>query len=141
MSIFGLLTGPIGNPFRLHHRKPGPITRKGVRDGYHLTWEKKELPDAGAGQYAWETYGLPPYAVYGFGNINVTNPLRATFPASYVFQSVGVVGNPPSSMVQGQFTTQPLLDPNAAERMGIVSPGAIQPAPNAIVNSSPVLGS
>jgi len=141
MSILGLLTGPLGNPFRVHHEKRKPVTRKGVRDGYHLTWEKQTLPDAGAGQYSWETYGLPPFAVYGRGNINVTNPLKATFPAAYVFQSVGVVGNPPSSIVQGQFITQPLLDPNTAAMMGIVEPGAIAASPNSISNSSPVLGS
>lgn len=140
MSIFGFLSGPLGNPFRVHHEKRKPVTRQGVADGYHLTWEKQTLPDAGAGQYSWETYGLPPYAVYGFGNINVTNPLRETFPASYVFQSVGIVGNPPKSIVQGQFITQPLLDPNSAVNMGIVSPGAIAPAPNAISNSAPILG-
>lgn len=140
MSIFGWLTGPIGNPFRVHHAKRGSVTREGVRHGYHLTWQKTDLPDAGAQQYAWETLGLPPYAPFGFGNIHVTNPLKETFPASYVFQSVGIVGNPPKSLVQGQFVTQPLLDPNAAVAMGIVSPGAIQPAPNSISNSAPVLG-
>jgi hypothetical protein len=127
------------NPFNIFHKKRNPTKRLGVNDGYHLTWERKTLPGAGAGQYAWETYGLPPYARFGFGNINVTNPLKETFPASYVFQAVGLVGNPPTSIVQGQFTTQPLMDPSLAEGIGIVAPGAVTAAPNAITNASPVL--
>lgn len=140
MKLFGLLTGPLANPFRIHH-KERPVTKLGGGPGenYYLTWEKTELPGAGAGQYAFETYGLPPYAPYGFGNINVQNPLKETFPASYVFQSVGVVGNPPSSMVQGQFITQPLMDPDTAANFGVVTAGAIPNAPNMISSASPVL--
>lgn len=139
--FIGLLTGPIANAFRIHHKKrTGAETRLGVRDGYHLTWEKKELPGAGAGQYAWETFGLPPYAPFGFGNINVQNPSNATQPASYVFQAVGVVGNPPQGFVQGQFVTQPLMDPNVAVAIGIVAAGAIPAPPNMISSNSPILG-
>lgn len=137
--MFGFLTGPIGNPFRIFHSERKPVVRQGVADGYHLTWEKQKLPDAGAGQYSWETFGLPPYARYGFGNINVQQPLHETFPASYVFQSVGVVGNPPSSLVQGQFITQPLMDPDTAANFGVVTPGAIPASPNMISSPSPVL--
>jgi hypothetical protein len=138
--LLGLLSGPLGNPFRIFHRKRRPQEVLGTAHNYHLTWERQELPDAGAGQYSWETYGLPPYARFGFGNINVTNPLRETFPASYVFQSVGIVGIPPSGMLQGQFITQPLMDPDTAANIGVVLPGSVQAAPNAISNSSPVLG-
>lgn len=139
--FLGLLTGPIANPFRINHerRKPRDELRLGTAGHSHLTWQKKELPGAGAGQYAYETYGLPPYAAYGFGNIHVTSPLKETFPASYVFQSVGIVGIPPSSMVQGQFVTQPLMDSNFATQAGIVIPGAISNGPNAIINGSPSL--
>jgi hypothetical protein len=137
--IFGWLAGPIANPFRIHHKKRGKITTLGTQGHSRLTWERKELPGAGAGQYAWETYGLPPYARFGFGNINVQNPLRETFPASYVFQAVGIVGNPPSSILQGQFITQPLMDPDTAVNIGIVTAGAINPGPNAISSASPVL--
>lgn len=137
-AIFGWLAGPIANPFRIRH-KQGEITKLGTSGHSRLTWERKELPGAGAGQYAWETYGLPPCAQFGFGNIQVQNPLRETFPASYVFQAVGVVGNPPSSILQGQFITQPLMDPDTAANVGVVTPGAINPGPNAIVSSAPVL--
>jgi len=104
-----------------------------------LTWERKELPGAGAGQYAWETYGLPAYPVFGYSGAHVQNPLRETFPASYVFQSVGIVGVPPVSISQGQFITQPLMDPDLAANVGIVTPGSINPGPNAIMSASPVL--
>src|ERR1700741_976418 len=134
-----LLSGPLANPFRIFHKRRTPTERLGTKDHYHLTWEKRELPDAGAQQYAWETLGLPPYSKFGFGNINVTNPLRETSPNSYIFQSVGIVGLPPTSVLQGQFTTQPLMDPDTAANIGVVLPGAVVPAPNAIVNQSPVL--
>ena len=141
-AIFGWLAGPIANPFAIHHsrRTPKQLTKLGTRDHYRMTFEKKALPGAGAGQYAYETLGLPPYPVYGYSGAHVQNPLRETFPASYVFQAVGLVGNPPLSMVQGQFITQPLMDPSTAADVGIVAPGAIAPGPNAITNSSPVLG-
>jgi hypothetical protein len=140
-TIWGFLAGPIANPFRVHHAKrtPKQLTVLGTKGHSHLTWERKELPGAGAGQYAYETYGLPPYARFGFGNINVQNPLKETFPASYAFQAVGIVGNPPTSMVQGQFITQPLMDPDTAANIGVVTPGAVNAGPNAITNSAPVL--
>lgn len=138
--LLGLLSGPLGNPFRVFHRKRTHKEVLGTAHNSHLTWEKQELPGAGAGQYSWETYGLPPYARFGFGNINVQKPLRETFPASYVFQSVGVVGLPAAGQLQGQFVTQPLMDPDTAANIGIVLPGSITPAPNSISNSSPVLG-
>lgn len=137
--LLGLLQGPLGNPFRIFHRTRTPKEVLGTAHNYHLTWEKQELPGAGAQQYSWETYGLPPYARFGFGNINVTNPLRETAPASYVFQSVGVVGIPPAGMLQGQFITQPLMDPDTAANIGIVLPGSVTPAPNSISNSAPIL--
>jgi hypothetical protein len=138
-----LLAAPIANPFRIHTKTTRDHTRDGtvktVGKGYHLHWQKRDLPGAGAGQYAYESLGLPPYAVFGFGNINVQNPLRETFPASYVFQSVGIVGNPPSSIVQGQIITQPLMDPSFAQNIGIITPGAVNAGPNAIVNNAPIL--
>lgn len=123
------------DPFRIRHKRE--IVRQG--SGKYLTWERQILPDAGAGQYSWETYGLPPFGFYGRGNIHVERPLNATSPASYVFQSVGIVGIPPTSIFQGQMITQPLMDPNSAEQMGIVLPGAVPNAPNAIGNGGPVL--
>lgn len=138
-TLMKFLAGPLGSPFKMRHPKPGKITKLGIADHYRLTWERKELPGAGAGQYAWETYGLPPYARFGFGNIQVQNPLKETFPASYHMQAVGIVGNPPKSIVQGQFVTQPLMDPDVAANIGVVLPGAVNAGPNAITNSSPLL--
>lgn len=141
-AIFGWLAGPMANPFAVHHkrRSNNQLKKLGTADHYRMTFEKKELPGAGAQQYAFETLGLPPYPVYGYSGAHVENPMRETFPASYVFQSVGIVGNPPLSIVQGQIITQPLMDPSTAADAGIVAPGSVSPGPNAITNSSPVLG-
>lgn len=103
--------------------------------GHILTFERKELPDAGAGQYAWETFGLPVYPVFGRGNINVTNPIQETSPFSYAYHAVGIVGVPPTGILQGQFTTQPLMNTNTAEAVGVtapigLSPGAYNQIPN-----------
>lgn len=126
------------NPFAIFGKRTDK--HKIGTDGHaKLTWERKELPGAGAGQYAWETYGLPAYPPYGSGNINVQNPLRETFPAAYVFQAVPTVGLPSQGIIQGQFVTQPLVDPNNAAAFGIVAPGALNTGPNAIVNGAPIL--
>lgn len=131
---------PFGDPFRILPTRSTAKTRLGVNDGFHLTWEKKVLPDSvGAGNYAYETYGLPPFGVFGRGNIHVENPLRETFPASYVFQAVGIDALPARGVFQGQWITQPLMDPNAAAAMGIVLPGAIAGGPNQIGNFAPTL--
>lgn len=127
------------NPFRVL-QKQDAIKKLGRGRHYAMTWEKKELPGAGASQYAWETYGLPMSPTYCVGNIVVTNPLRETFPGGYVFQAVGLVGIPPQGQIQGQFITQPLIDPFSAESLGVVAPGAISVGPNSIVNGAPVLG-
>jgi hypothetical protein len=124
----------------IFHRKRTPKEKLkvlGTQGDSHLTWEKKPLPGAGAGQYAWETYGLPAYARDGFGNIHVEQPLRETFAASFAFQNVGIVGVPPSGLLQGQFTTQPLMDPALAEAAGIVLQGAV---PNAVTYNGIVNG-
>lgn len=140
-TIFGWLSGPHGNPFAVHHKKRAPreLKKLGVAEHYRMTFERKELPGAGAQQYAFETLGLPAYPTFGYSGSHVTNPLRETFPASYVFQAVGIVGNPPASIVQGQFITQPLMDPSTAEQRGVVLPGAIRGGPNAINSASPIL--
>lgn len=127
------------NPFAIFGRR-SPQEKLGTKGHSRLTWEKKELPGAGAGQYAWETYGLPPYPVYGQGNINVQRPLSETFPAVYVFQAVPTVGIPPKGMLQGQFVTQPLVDPSTNPNLGVVAPGALNLGPNAIANGAPILG-
>lgn len=129
------------NPFAIFHkpRTKKELSRLGVADHYRMTFERKELPGAGAQQYAFETLGLPPYPTFGYSGSHVTNPLRETSPFSYAFQAVGIVGNPPVSIVQGQFITQPLMDPSTAINNGIVLSGAISGGPNAISNPSPVL--
>lgn len=140
-ALMAFLSGPKGNPFSVFHSKrtPKQIKRLGVRNDYRMTFERKELPGAGAQQYAFETLGLPPYPTFGYSGSHVENPLKETFPASYVFQAVGIVGNPPLSIAQGQIITQPLMDPTSAVNQGVVLPGSISGGPNAITNASPVL--
>jgi hypothetical protein len=124
----------------IFHKKRTPrqkLKRLGTVGDYHLTWEKKTLPNAGAGQYSFETYGLPPFPRDGNGNIHVENPLRETYPAAYAFQNVGIVGVPPSGVLQGQLTTQPLMDPAIAEAAAIVLPGAV---PNSVSFNGIVMG-
>lgn len=130
------------NPFNLFHK---PRQRKevlGIDDDAHylLTWERKTMPSPGAMNYAWETYGLPAYGRDGRGNIHVERQSYVSGPANYVFQSVGVVGVPPAGILQGQFVTQPLMDPDAAVASGFVLPGALlNSAPNVIDKGAPVL--
>jgi hypothetical protein len=127
------------SPFRIFGRKQTAVEKLGRGGHERLTWEFKPLPGAGAGQYAWETYGLVQYPVFGRGNIHFQRPLKETFPAAYVFQAVGMVGIPPQGILQGQFITQPLLDPNQATALGVVAPGAVTTGPNVIVNGAPIL--
>lgn len=131
---------PFGDPMRIAQTRSTEKTRLGVNDGFHLTFERKVLPDnVGAGRYAYETYGLPPFGVFGRGNIHVENPSMRAQPAAYVFQAVGVDALPARGVFQGQWITQPLMDPNAAANAGIVLPGAVVPSRNEIVTNAVTL--
>lgn len=106
-----------------------------------MTWERKELPNAGAMQYAYETYGTPVYDfVIGNGATFVRRPLRETTPALWAHFTAPITGNPPSNVFQGQFATQPLVDPNTAQALGLTVAGAIPPgAYNTIPPQGPAL--
>jgi hypothetical protein len=127
--------------FQIFHKKRTAAHKlRSATPGHILTLERQELPGSGAQQYSWETYGLPVYPVFGRGNIPVTNPLRETFPGSYALQAVGIVGVPPTGILQGQFTTQPLMNPNDATAFGVVQSGQIPAgAYNIIPPSNPTL--
>jgi len=126
--------------FDIFHTKRQP--RHVIKDigGHHkFVLERRDLPSAGAQQYAFLSQGLPLYAV-SRGNILVTNPLHETFPAAYAQYAVGLIGNPPSGYFQGQFTTQPLMNPNQANALGIIEPGQLPPgAYNSIPTGAPTL--
>lgn len=109
--------------------------------GGRLTWVRRELPNAGAGQYAFETYGTPVYDfVNGNGATFIRRPLRETQPAMWANFTVPVVPNPPMNTFQGQIATQPLIDPNSAQALGLTVPGAIPPgAYNVIPPTGPAL--
>jgi hypothetical protein len=130
--------------FRIFNQKRGPAERisdasAGAFTPKGLTWEHKPLPGQGAMQYSWETYGLPGVARFGFGNINVTNPLRETSPFGIAMQTVPQVGGPYAGAFQGQFVTQPLMDPNNAAALGIVTPNSQPAPPNAVQYGGGVL--
>jgi hypothetical protein len=117
--------------FQIWHRK-----RKheeilgGLAAGGMLVWERKKLPDAGAGQYAFETYGTPVYDfALGNGATFIRHPLVATQPALWANYTAPILSNPPSNIFQGQFATQPLMDPNTAVALGVTVQNAI-PADN-----------
>jgi len=107
---------------------------------FGLTWERRELPGAGAQQYAFETYAVPRYPVYGNSGGNVQRPLRETSPGSYQLQTAVLVGNPPSGVFQGQIITQPLMDPNTSLALGITQAGSVTPgAYNTLPAQGPTL--
>lgn len=119
-------------------RKPEHV-RKTVGHEKEFVWEKRDLPSAGANSYAFLSQGLPLYTYWGNG-IRVTNPLRETTPASYAKQTAAIIGNPYSGYFQGQFVTQPLMNPNNATALGIVQPGQLPPgAYNTLPTNAPVL--
>ena len=95
-------------------------TRIGVKGDFRLTFQRRELPDAGAMQYSYETYGLPPYSAIG-PTVRVAKPNDRYQPASYVFQAVALVGMPPTSVLQGQSVAQPLMDPTTATAFGLAA--------------------
>jgi hypothetical protein len=118
-------------------RKPREIYSSAVAGGV-LAWEKKSLPSGGATTYAFETYGTPIYDfVNGNGATYIRNPLLETQPAQWANFTVPVVPNPPLNTFQGQFATQPLVDPNTAQALGLTGDGAIPPG---AYNAMPVAG-
>ncbi len=116
--------------FSIWHSKRGPkhVVKGAKSSGGILTWVRKKLPDAGAGQYAFETYGTPIYDfALGNGATFVRRPLRETFPALWANYTSPIIANPPLNVFQGQFATQPLMDPNTALALGLTTEGAIPP--------------
>lgn len=113
----------------IFHRKQhgADLIRKTKNNApYPLVWQRKELPDAGAGQYAFETYGTPTYDfALGNGATFIRKPLRATSPAQWQKFTWPILL--PSNNYQGQFATQPLMDPNSAIAAGFMSPGNVPP--------------
>jgi len=122
-------------------RRAHEVIRSAFVGGGQLTWERKELPNAGAMQYAFETYGTPRYDfVIGNGATFIRRPLRETQPAMWANFTAPVLANPPLNTFQGQFATQPLVDPNTAQALGLTVAGAIPPgAYNMIPAQGPTL--
>lgn len=126
--------------FQIFHRNRTPkeviASAKNVRNS--LVWVRKELPDAGAMQYAFETYGTPVYDfALGNGATFVRRPLRATSPGSWSGFAAPVLANPPLNTFQGQIATQPLMNPATAQSLGITQQGSI---PDGAYNALPPMG-
>lgn len=106
-------------------RKPKEIISSAVAGGV-LTWQKRELPSGGATTYAFETYGTPLYDfVVGNGATFIRRPLVETQPAQWANFTAPILTA--SNIFQGQFATQPLVDPNTATALGLTVEGAIPP--------------
>jgi hypothetical protein len=108
----------------------GAAGANGFGAPYHMAWEYRPLPGAGANQWAWETLALPMYTPIGAGTRN----RRQQMTRGGVMVAVqGVVltdlaGAPVGGTLTGQFTTQPLLDVTQAEAGGIQTPAYTAPA-------------
>jgi hypothetical protein len=114
------------NLIQIFHKKRKP--HQVQIGGAGPTWERKSLPGAGAQQYAYETYGTPLYDfALGNGATFIRRPLLETQPASWANFATPIVANPPQNIFQGQFATQPLMDPNTAVGLGLTVDGAIPP--------------
>jgi hypothetical protein len=109
-----------------HRKRTHKEVVGGAAAGGRLTWVRRKLPDAGAGQYAFETYGTPIYDfALGNGATFIRHPLVETQPAMWANNTAPVLPNPPANLFQGQFATQPLMNPNTAQALGLTVAGAI----------------
>jgi len=116
--------------FEIWHqrRKARDVIIGGAAAVGRLVWQRKVLPDAGAEQYAFETYGTPIYDfALGNGATFIRHPFVETQPARWVNYSAPILSNPPLNTFQGQFATQPLMNPNTAVALGVTVEGAIPP--------------
>jgi hypothetical protein len=126
----------------IFHRKR---THKEVREGggmFRLLWERRKLPATDSPQnYAFETYGTPVYDfALGNGATFIRRPLVETQPAMWAQFTVPIVSNPPQNIFQGQFATQPLMNPNDAQALGITIDGSVPPdAYNLLAPQGPAL--
>jgi hypothetical protein len=93
---------------------------------YHQAWEYRQLPGAGALQWAWETLALPLYTPIGAGTRNQRQfKATASNPVMVAVQGITIQplgGSPIQGDLTGEFVTQPLMDVQQAEASGIVYP-------------------
>lgn len=120
-----------------HRKRTNAEVKAGAAAGGTLLWVRKKLPDAGAEQYAFETYGTPVYDfALGNGATFVRRPLVETQPALFQNYTAPILANPPLNTYQGQFATQPLINPNDAIAAGITVEGAIPPDSYNLISSA-----
>jgi hypothetical protein len=129
--------------FKIFHSgsKKRDVVAIGAKALGALVWRHTRLPDAGAEQYAFETYGTPLYDfALGNGATFIRRPLVETQPAQWASYAWPILANPPINTYQGQIATQPLMNPNTAEALSLTVNGAIPPdAYNLIPAQGPVL--
>lgn len=111
-----------------HKEKKHKIVAVGQAALGKFVWRRTRLPDAGAQQYAFETYGTPKYDfALGNGATFIRRPLRETTPANWQTFVWPVQPNPPINTFQGQIATQPLMNPNTALAAGVIGEGSVPP--------------
>lgn len=113
--------------FQLWHKgKKHKVVAIGAKALGQLVWRRTVLPDAGAEQYAFETYGTPLYDfALGNGATFIRRPLLETQPAQWATFTAPILANPPLNTFQGQFVTQPLMNPNTALAYGVIQEGSV----------------
>ena len=97
---------------------------------YHMAWEFRPLPGAGAAQWAWETLALPMYTPIGTG-VRLQRQFMTRGGVMVALQGVtltDLAGAPIGGDLTGQFVTQPLLDVTQAEASGIQTPAYNSPS-------------
>jgi hypothetical protein len=98
-------------------RKPKTKTA-GNPHGFHLRFQNRPLPSAGAMSYANLSLGLPAYSPIGPA-VAIRKPLRETSAPNYAMQGISPVAIVQAGTLTGQIITQPLLDPSVAQNLNI----------------------
>lgn len=94
--------------FRIFHGKVRETVGP-VGGPYNLTWERQELPDPGAQNYAFKSQLLPPYTPIG-PTQRAATPFRPLAANAYHQFTALTVSTPTSGPFQGQVISQPLME-------------------------------
>lgn len=98
-------------------REKNDVSDYGTPSLFHMRFEHRELPDAGAQQYANESLALPPYMPWQ--GISNTRSFQSQQAPIVTRQGVVLSGVIPAGQMSGQIVTQPLLDPSLSQNLGI----------------------
>ena len=107
---------------------------KGFGAPLHIAFERRELPGAGALQYAFETLALPMYTPIGWGVANKSEIRTSdSSPTVYQQQTIGIESLAYNGNLSGQFVQEPLVNTNDATNAGLL----VQNYPPVGVNELP----